>query len=45
MNWKDATSVLKKHELSDCHREAVDLMITTLADVAELMQANLAKEI
>ena len=46
MNWKDVFSV-HKHELSNCHHGAVDLMITIPAitpDIVQLMQANLAKE-
>ena len=37
-NWRDATMAFNKHELSACHNEAVDVMITipaTTKDVGE----------
>ena len=27
-NWKDAIMSFKKHELSDCHRESVEMIIS-----------------
>ena len=39
-NWKLATSVFRQHELSNCHKEAVEKIITlpaTTSDVGEML--------
>lgn len=46
-NWKDATIAFKKHELSTCHHEAVDVMITipaTTKDVGEQLSQQHCQE-
>ena len=46
-NWKDATTILKKHEQSSCHREAVEVTITlpaTTRDVGEQLCQEHQKE-
>ena len=46
-NWKDATTMLKKHEQSSCHREAVELTITlpaTTRDIGEQLLQEHEKE-
>ena len=44
-NWKNATSLFQKHQQSDCHKEAVDVVITlpaTTKDVGELLVKQLS---
>ena len=39
-NWKDATSIFRKHEGSECHRAAVEAIVVlprTTRDVGELL--------
>ena len=39
-NWKLATSVFRHHEFSNCHKEAVEKIITlptTTTDVVEML--------
>ena len=46
-NWKLATSVFRQHELSNCHKEAVEKIITlpaTTADVGEMLSKAHAQE-
>lgn len=38
--WKDATMCFSKHEVSDCHKKAVEVMITlpkSAGDVAKML--------
>ena len=46
-NWKDATTMLKKHEQSSCHCEAVEVTFTlpaTTRDVSEQLSQEHQKE-
>ena len=46
-NWKNATAMFKKHEVSGCHCEAVDVVITlprTTRDIGEQLLLQHAKE-
>ena len=46
-NWKDATSKFKKHENSQCHKEAVLKSITLpviTGNVGEMLSSHLAKQ-
>ena len=46
-NWKNATAMFKKHEVSGCHREAVDVVIaipSTTRDIGEQLSLQHAKE-
>ena len=46
-NWKLATSVFRQHELSNCHKEAVEKIITlpvTTSDVGEMLSKAHAQE-
>lgn len=46
-NWKDATSVFRKHEASECHRAAVEsigVLPMTTRDVGELLCDEHKKE-
>lgn len=46
-NWKDATSLFRKHEESSCHKEAVEAVITlprVTCDVGELLSQAHAVE-
>ena len=46
--WKEATSAFKKHQASDCHREANKAIVTlpknTLGDIGELLSKEHQKE-
>ena len=45
--WKDATIAFKKHESSQCHKEAVQVSIvlpSTCPDVGEMLSSQLAQE-
>ena len=44
-NWKDATTKFRKHEASQCHKEAVlkTITVTATADVGEMLSSQLAK--
>ena len=45
--WKEATTALKKHQTSDCHREAVEILIVLpqcTKDIAELQSAEHAAQ-
>ena len=37
-NWKLATSVFRQHELSNCHKEAVEKIITLPATTLDVVQ-------
>ena len=46
-NWKLATSVFRQHELSKCHKEAVEKIITlpaTTTDVGKMLSKAHAQE-
>ncbi|XP_003388962.1 PREDICTED: zinc finger MYM-type protein 1-like [Amphimedon queenslandica] len=45
-NWKNATTAFKKHEVSDCHKEAVDIhtLPEQCEDIALTMQRSLSEE-
>ncbi|XP_065195791.1 zinc finger MYM-type protein 1-like [Sycon ciliatum] len=46
-NWKDATTSFRRHESSECHREAVERLLTvpaTTKDVGELLSSKLAED-
>ena len=45
-NWKHATTAFRKHEESDCHKEALELYLLPQQcdDIAETMQQSLRKE-
>ena len=46
-NWKNATSLLQKHQGSKCHREAVEVMVTlpaTTQDIGELFSSQQARD-
>ena len=46
-NWKLATSVFRQHELRNCHKEAVEKIITlpaTTSDVGEMLSKAHAQE-
>ena len=46
-NWKNATAMFKKHEVSGCHREAIDVVITlshTTRNIGEQLSLQHAKE-
>eukprot|EP00731_Ephydatia_muelleri_P033418 Em0029g24a len=45
--WKDATRAFKKHQLSDCHREAVEVVVSlpkTCSDIGEQLSEQYSKE-
>ena len=45
--WKDATIAFKKHESSECHKEAVQVMISlpaTCPDVGEMLSSQHAQQ-
>ena len=45
-NWKNAIAAFRKHEQSDCHKEAVEthLLPQQCGDIAERMQESLSEE-
>ena len=46
-NWNDATRVFRCHELSSCHKEAIEMVVTLLATakhVGELLSSTLAED-
>ena len=46
-SWKDATRAFKKHQLSDCHREAVEVVVSlpkTCSDIGEQLSEQYSKE-
>ena len=46
-NWKDATSVFRKHEASECHHAAIEAVVVlpaTTRDVAEILSEEHRKE-
>ena len=45
-NWKNATTAFKKHEDSDCHKQAIGLSILPqqCGDIGELMHQHLKDE-
>ena len=46
-NWKDATSSFCQHEKSNCHKEAIEKVLTlpaTTPDIAEMLSSTLARE-
>ena len=46
-NWKDATIRIRNHELSACHREAVDMIIrlpATIQHIGQLLSRQYASE-
>lgn len=46
-NWKDATVSFRKHEASECHREAVERLLSLPAateDVGELLSSRLTED-
>ena len=46
-NWKDATMSFTRHEVSDCHKETFEAMITlpkTTSDVAEMLSKSHSAE-
>lgn len=45
-NWKNATSLFRKHEESECHKQAVEhfMLPKQCGDIAESMQHGLRKE-
>ena len=46
-NWNDATRVFRCHELSSCHKEAIEMVVTlpaTTKHVRELLSSTLAED-
>ncbi|XP_065903857.1 zinc finger MYM-type protein 1-like [Dysidea avara] len=46
-NWKDGTLSFRKHELSACHKEAIEVMVTlpaTVKDIGELSSQSHANQ-
>ena len=45
-NWKNATTVLRKNEASNCHKEPVEryLLPQHCSDIAEMLEQGLRKE-
>ena len=45
-NWKNATTAFKKHEDSDCHKQAIGLSILPqqCGDIGKLMHQHLKEE-
>ena len=46
-NWKDATTMFRKHEQSACHRQAVEVMLTLPAitkDIGTLLSQENATQ-
>ena len=47
MNWQNATTAFKSHEISSCHKETVPKLITlpaTRRDVGESLSTALSKQ-
>ncbi|XP_011404916.1 PREDICTED: uncharacterized protein LOC105313302 [Amphimedon queenslandica] len=46
-NWKDATASFRKHEASDCHQAATEIMLSLpqkVQDVGEMLSSESKKE-
>ncbi|XP_011402633.1 PREDICTED: zinc finger MYM-type protein 1-like [Amphimedon queenslandica] len=45
-NWKNATTAFRKHDISDCHKEAIDIhtLPEQCEDIALTMQRSLSKK-